>query len=66
MGSCLFLTELHKKDCQQNILHNMLLAPARNGARWDKYVTYLFQRAPYGPVQEALCGAQAVWHLQST
>jgi hypothetical protein len=37
-----------KKDCQQNILYGMLLAPACNSVRWHKYVTYLSQWAPCG------------------
>jgi hypothetical protein len=36
-----FLLNMHKKDCQQNILHGMLLAPARYRARCYRYVTYL-------------------------
>jgi hypothetical protein len=43
-----FLLNMHKKDCQQNIFHAMLLAPARYGAH------------PAGPTQQAPRGAQAV------
>jgi hypothetical protein len=37
-GRISLLLHMHKNDCQYNILHGMLLAPARNGAHWHKYV----------------------------
>jgi hypothetical protein len=43
-----FLLNMHKKDCQQNIFHAMLFAPARYGAH------------PAGPTQQAPRGAQVV------
>jgi hypothetical protein len=36
-----------KNDCQQNILHEMLLAPASYSALWCKYVTYLRGRVSF-------------------
>jgi hypothetical protein len=37
------LLNKHKKECIHNIFDEMLLAPARNGAHCNKYVTYLSQ-----------------------
>jgi hypothetical protein len=44
-GHVSLLLNMHKKECIQNILDEMLLAPACNGARCNKYVTYLSQQA---------------------
>jgi hypothetical protein len=44
-GRISLLHNMHKKECIQNILNGMLLALARNGARCNKYVMYLSQRA---------------------
>jgi hypothetical protein len=44
-GRISLLLNMHKKECIQNILNEMLLAPACNGARCNKYIMYLSQRA---------------------
>jgi hypothetical protein len=42
-GHVSLLLNMHKKECIQNILDEMLHAPAHNDARCNKYVTYLSQ-----------------------
>jgi hypothetical protein len=61
VGCVSLLLNMHKKECIQNILDEMLLAPARNGAHCNKYVEYTFvamgtQRARC----KKHCGAQTV------
>jgi hypothetical protein len=44
-GRVSLLLNMHTKECIQNILDEMLLAPARNGVCCNKYITYLSQWA---------------------
>jgi hypothetical protein len=48
---------LHKKDCQQNILHGMFLVPARDVPVVTHTCTYVFQQPLCRPMQEASRGA---------
>jgi hypothetical protein len=59
-GRVSLLLNMHKKECLHNILDEMLLAPARNGARCNKYIRICSNGHPAGPAQEAPHRAQAI------